>query len=394
VCRVVRAANEDAGGRRLDVRLLRGLVRDRRKPRGDVRVALDTDLSQVLATRPTVVIEALGGEHPAFEFVAECLRRGIPVASANKTLIARHGDTLERLAHAHGAALSYEAAVVAGVPFVGALGRRPLFARARRLVGILNGTSNHVLSLLARGWSRDAAFADAVARGYAEPDDSADLSGRDAAEKLAILLRLAGWSVSPDELPRRTAADVDTADLELARLVGGTIKPVVEAQLPASPGDRLGAWVGPAFVRRPDPLAHVHGVKNTLALTPAVGDAVTFTGPGAGPDVTAVTLLDDAVELASGNGRVGRPPAVRPSSVTPPDAGWSILVGAADITAAEVSAALANHDLAVHRIESSSDGVAALVWPASAAGVERAAGALRARAGRVIALPICGVERR
>jgi homoserine dehydrogenase len=220
------------------------------------------------------------------------------VVTANKTLVAHHGPELRALARRRRTILACEAAVVAGVPFLGSLARRPLLAAAARIAGILNGTSHFVLTALDRGATLPAALDDAVARGFAEPDSAADTSGRDAAEKLTILLHLSGVAgLAVDDLTRRGLDALTPADLAAARRLGGLVKPVALATL--EPG-RSGAWVGPAFVPAGHLFAALQGVDNALAITSASGQTVTFAGPGAGPDVTAATIVDDIVEATAG----------------------------------------------------------------------------------------------
>lgn len=254
----------------------------------------EQDGSRVLNCRPDVVVEALGGLEPARSLVAAALERGIPVVTANKSLIAAHGPELRARARLAGVPLLYDAAVVAGVPFVGALANRPGLRSLTQITGILNGTSHAITSALELGISYEDALADAKARGYAEPDSSADISGRDAAEKLAILLQLCG-------APDTTAADIacvgiDTLrpeDFAAAREQGGVIKPIATASF--GPHGWVGR-VGPAVIPRSHLFAGLSGVTNALELHPAIGAPITFVGPGAGPAITAQTILDDVIQ--------------------------------------------------------------------------------------------------
>jgi homoserine dehydrogenase len=134
----------------------------------------------------------LGGVHPAYDYVRQALEAGIPVVTANKSLMAEKGEELRAIARRAGVSLAYEAAVLAGVPFIGAWTRRPLMGSPLRITGILNGTSHFLTCALERGGSFESALTEAIDRGYAEPDSAADVSGRDAAEKLTILAHLSG----------------------------------------------------------------------------------------------------------------------------------------------------------------------------------------------------------
>lgn len=281
----------------IDLRCTGALVRDLEKRRGGPALKLSVDASTMLRG-VDILVEVLGGMEPAHTLVAAALRAGIPVVTANKTMMAGHGQELRALAERHQTALAFDAAVLAGVPFLGSLSRRPLVSAARRIAGVINGTSHYIVGAIERGASYDAALVDAIARGYAEPDSAADTSGRDAAEKLTILLHLAGCrDLSVRDL-RCTPLDVlNAADFVCARALDGTIKPIGFANLDP---DEPGAWVGPAFVPNHHAFAHITGVTNALQLTGAHGREVVFAGPGAGPDATATTIIDDIVELMSG----------------------------------------------------------------------------------------------
>ena len=208
--------------------------------------------------------------------------------------MAAHGPELRALARETGTPLLFEAAVVAGVPFVGAIARRPLLSGVSALTGILNGTSHFITTGIERGADFADVLAHAQAAGYAEPDSSADVSGRDAAEKLTILLHLCGATTArTPQLCRRGIDTLSAADLAAAQALGGTIKPIAHASLDAA---RPGSWVGPAFIPQAHAFAPFTGVTNALQLQWGSDAPVLFAGPGAGPAVTAATLLDDIVE--------------------------------------------------------------------------------------------------
>jgi homoserine dehydrogenase len=200
----------------------------------------------------------------------------------------------------------YEATALAAVPFLGALADRPLVASVNRVLAVVNGTTNYVLSSLAEGASFDAALARARELGYAEPDASRDLDGHDAADKLVLLTSLFGWGrLSREPLDVTGVRSVAPDDLAAARADGGTIKPVVFAERDAT-GVR--AFVGPAFVPATEPLALLSGALNGIRLDGRYVSSLFFSGPGAGPDVTAATLLDDAVQAVRGLPHPSDPP--------------------------------------------------------------------------------------
>jgi homoserine dehydrogenase len=363
-----------------------GLVRDAARDRGTAgALFLTSDPRRLFAAAPDLVIEALGGDQPAAGIVSQALTLGISVVTANKTLVARHGVVLERLARRHGATLAYEAAVVAGVPFVGALQRRPLAARATGFEGIVNGTSNVVLTAITRGATFDAALAEAVASGYAEPDASADLSGRDAAEKLVILLRLAGLDARADAIAGADVRDITGVTAALARALGGVIKPVAVSDWSREPS----AWAGPAFVHRGHPLAAIDGVTNALSVQDVDGRRVTFAGPGAGPEVTAATILDDVVEAAASRHQAPRPLATL-ASLAPeaPSGSWFLAVEGLPAEARDLVDHVATRGLVVRRTESIAGAHALVSWPAHPVTIGGIVGGLRAIGARAIALPV------
>jgi homoserine dehydrogenase len=221
--------------------------------------------------------------------------------------VAEHGPHLDAIAAAHGAAFRFEATALSAVPFLGTLAARPLVAAVDRLLAIVNGTSNYVLASLAEsGASLEQRLARAQELGFAEPDPSRDLDGLDAADKLLLLTSLFGWGrLWREGLEVRGIRHITGDDLAAARSIGGAIKAVVFAQRDAT-GVR--AFVGPAFLPATEPLASLGGALNGIRLDGTHVSNLFFSGPGAGPDVTAATLLDDVVQAASGENRVHRRP--------------------------------------------------------------------------------------
>jgi homoserine dehydrogenase len=350
----------------------RALVRDLDRRRDAPQIDLTRDGASIINSGIDVLVEVLGGVEPARTLVTRALERGIPVVTANKTLMAAHGPALRALAAAHGVPLLFEAAVIAGVPFVGALARRPRLASVTRIAGILNGTSHFITTAIASGATFEAALADAQARGYAEPDSRADISGRDAAEKLTILLHLCGAEHARTEDITRVGIDTLTpADFAAAARVGGAIKPVAIASVG---GD---AFVGPAFLNR----AHSHhspvhvftdfsGVTNALELSFANSAPLLFAGPGAGPDVTATTVLDDVNECVGG--RAPRPspapfPRALASRLSPTaslSSAWFLRIVTTSIEDAHLAEFLSSRGLAAVRIDRGASDIAVVTVPA------------------------------
>ena len=278
----------------------RALVRDLDKPRAvDLPPgALTTSAEEALdGTGP--VVEVLGGELPAANLIAAALERGRPVATANKVAVAAQGPRLFALARRHGAGLGIEACVGAGVPVIAALRQLAGGQRLTGVSGVINGTTNAILSAMEDGYSYEEPLAGAQRAGFAEPDPSADVEGFDPAAKLAILCALAfGVWVDPTTIPRRPLADVGPADLRWAAARGARVKYIGRAAL----GDEgaIAASVKPAAVPLGDALETPVGPGNAIRIEGDLIGATTLTGPGAGPEPTAGALLGDLVLIEVG----------------------------------------------------------------------------------------------
>lgn len=382
IARAVETSRRRLAEAGVDVTCVVALVRDDARSRSAAAVPLTGDITVWRRHHMDVVIEVLGGIEPARTLVAQALESGIPVVTANKSLIAAHGVALQALAAEHGTSLYFEASVLAGVPCVNTLARRPLASGGGAWAGIVNGTSHFILSEMANGRTFDDALVEAVARGYTEASSDADISGRDAAEKLTILLHLAGHAdVTAEDLPRRGIADLEPWHLTLAHQLGGVIKPVALADTGAS----AGAWVGPGFVPLGHPFARIQGVTNILSV--GRGDAaVLFSGPGAGPDVTAATVLDDVVEAASaacdGRARSGLAPdsaeRVAPRLRTPRAGAWFTALDHVSVSDGDLAEFLAAHHLPAVAIAGTGNRRGIITAPAPFASLATAIDALEA----------------
>jgi homoserine dehydrogenase len=314
----------------LDLRIAGALVRDRQRQREHAlhrRVPLSIDAADLLAARPDLVIEVLGGLEPARSIVVEALERGIPVVTANKSLLAAHGDELADASARGGVPLRYEASVLAGVPFLGTFAARPLAARIGGITGIVNGTTNYILTQMTRAQQDfEEALAEAQRLGLAEPDPASDVDGIDAAEKLAVLLRhFARRSVGTAGIETTGIRQIQAADLRQAREFGGTIKPVVAAEWRTG---TVRAFVGPAFVPAEHTLSRIDGVENAVRLHRAGADDragdLFYSGPGAGPAVTAATILDDVAECCRGSLQRGTLLAAEGAACEEPATAWFV----------------------------------------------------------------------
>jgi homoserine dehydrogenase len=282
------------------------LVRDPERDRGLDPALFTNRLDQVLAARPDVVIEVLGGVMPAAEFAEAVVTRGVPLITANKSLIARHGARLRDLAARHGCAIACEAAVGAAIPLLAAL-RQLAGDDVRSIRAAASGTCNFILSTMERtGGDLPTALAAAQRLGLCEPDPSHDLSGRDAAEKIAILAAELGFTgLQPDGFEVRGIGAVTRRDLLAAKSLGCVLRLVAELDLTAGP-----PWlrVGPVLVAREHPLARVSGAQNTFVIETARGGTLVLTGEGAGPQPTTSAVLGDLVGVLESIRTESEPP--------------------------------------------------------------------------------------
>lgn len=275
--------------------LVRHPGRERHVPVPDA--LFTSDLEIFLQTDADVVVEAIGGQEPAETIAAAALRSGRKFITSNKELIAGAGDRLSHLARETGTSLDFGAAVGASAPVISTL-RDLLGASPPRSVrGILNGTSNFVITELERGVALEHALAAARERGLAEADCSRDLDGRDAAAKLAISAWIA-FGITPSKLPiRRTSLLPHLPDLTRAAVgLGGRLRLVAECvQIEAN---RVVASVEPTVVSVASGFARTLGEENRIEIDQGWAAPITVSGPGAGAAPTATALLSDLLRTS------------------------------------------------------------------------------------------------
>ena len=284
-------------GRPLELR--RVLVRDAGRSREGVpAAALTANIDDVLGDAETqIVVELMGGEEPARDYIARSLVAGRHVVTANKEVMAKCGAELLELASEHGVRLLYEASVGGGIPVVRPLARDLLANQVTAITAIINGTTNYMLTAMAQ---RDAAYADALAEaqrlGYAEPDPTNDVEGIDAAYKLVILCGLAFQvALSPEDVVRQGITTLSARDFRYAGELGYTIKLLASGHLVDG---EIVASVQPTLVQHDEPLAKVDGVLNAVQVEGDLVGRVLFQGPGAGAAPTASAVLADVIDVA------------------------------------------------------------------------------------------------
>ena len=257
---------------------------------------------------PDVLVELMGGDEPARTLIAAALGAGIPVVTANKYVVARHGAELEAIARKAKAPFRFEAAVMGGTPILRMLAEDLAATRIRQLRGIVNGTTNHILTEMAiRGLPYEAALAGAQAAGYAEADPAGDVEGGDAADKLVILARLAfgiwldrGSVVTARRGEKPGITGVTSGDLEAASKRRQAIRLLAASSRSAD--GVIEASVLPTEVPLDAPLGQTHGVRNRIEIESDRLGWIGIEGPGAGGAATAAAVLADLAAIAAGGG--------------------------------------------------------------------------------------------
>jgi homoserine dehydrogenase len=294
--------NAQAFAARVGVPLVvrRVLVRDEQKQRVAEldRSVLTTNADDVLQDPGIeVVVEVMGGERPAGDYVERALASGRCVVTANKALLAARGPALLDLAAERRVDLAFEAAVGGGIPIIRTL--RDAFASddVTEMAGILNGTCNYILTrMIDEGATFDDALADAQAKGFAEADPTLDTGGFDAAHKLVVLAMLAFGARPPhDGMVIEGIHGIDRVDVETAARLGYTVKHLVIGR---DHGDAVELRAHPALIRRTSVLGSVSGVLNALKLEGRALGPCFLSGRGAGDMPTAVSVVADILDVA------------------------------------------------------------------------------------------------
>ncbi|MGY1638485.1 homoserine dehydrogenase [Geodermatophilus sp. SYSU D00742] len=269
----------------------------------DVPAALLTTDAEALVTRPDVdlVVEVIGGIEPARSLLMAAFEAGKSVVSANKALLADDGTALHAAAAKAGVDLYYEAAVAGAIPLLRPLRESLAGDQLRRVVGIVNGTTNYILSRMAEtGHGFTEALAEATELGYAEADPTADVDGFDAAAKAAILASLAFHTeVTAADVYREGISAVTATDVARAAEIGCTVKLLAICErVPGEGGDSVAVRVHPAMIPTTHPLAAVGGAFNAVFVEAEAAGQLMFYGQGAGGQPTASAVLGDLVAVA------------------------------------------------------------------------------------------------
>jgi homoserine dehydrogenase len=323
---------------------------------------LTDDSAALVASDVDVVVEVIGGIEPARTLLLAALRAGKSVVTANKALLAEHGAELFEAADASGADLYFEAAVAGAIPLLRPLRESLAGDRITRVTGIVNGTTNYILSAMdATGAGYGEALDEASRLGYAEADPTADVDGFDAASKAAILASIAFHTrVTAADVHREGISAVSATDIAAAKILGRTVKllALCERVTEKDGTESVAVRVHPAMIPRSHPLASVGGAFNAVFVEADAAGQLMFYGQGAGGAPTASAVLGDLVAVARNQIAGGRGPResayaalpVRPMGQTPTRYHISLDVADRAGVLAQVAAVFAEHDVSISAV--------------------------------------------
>ena len=347
---------------RAEVRLAvtRVAVRDAGRER-DVtlpREVFTTDPASIVADPDVdIVLELLGGMDPARELILASFASGKPVVTANKELLANVGKELFDAADAAARDIRFEAAVAGGIPLIAPLKESLAGERVHRMLGIVNGTTNYVLTQMSEhGWTFEDALAEAQRLGYAEADPTADVDGFDAAAKCAILASIAfNTRVVASDVYREGIARITPQDIADAARLGYVVKLLAIAELEDG---EVSARVHPAMIPVAHPLASVRDANNAVFVEGAKVGQLMFYGPGAGGDATATSVVGDLVHVARNLAFGGRAigctcvldRAIRPMDATAGQYYLNLHVEDRPGVLAEIAEAFAHNGVSIERV--------------------------------------------
>jgi len=306
-----------------------------------------------------VIVEVIGGIDPTRGLLLEALRNGKSVVTANKALLAEHGPDLFEAADASGADLYFEAAVAGAIPLLRPLRESLAGDRITRVMGIVNGTTNFILSAMdATGAGYNETLEEASRLGYAEADPTADVDGFDAASKAAILASLAFHTrVTASDVYREGIRAVSAADIAAAKGLGRTVKLLAICERVTSPSgqESVAVRVHPAMIPRTHPLASVNGAFNAVFVEADAAGEMMFYGQGAGGAPTASAVVGDLVAVARNMVASGHGPresayaalTAQPMGNTPTRYHISLDVADKPGVLSQVAAVFAEHDVSI-----------------------------------------------
>ncbi|MDR6998995.1 homoserine dehydrogenase [Neobacillus niacini] len=278
------------------------LIQNKQKERNIAKeVLITTDFNELInLSQLDIVVDAIVGKDPAFNYLKQAIERGCHIITANKEMFAHHGKELLALAGEHQVSVGFEATVAGGIPIIQTLRQLLKVNRVGQIQGIVNGTSNFILTEMRE---KKQSFADALKlaqeRGFAEADPTNDVEGFDAFYKLMVLSRVA-FGNEPDwkDVERVGITSITSELIEAADQFGFRFKHVVSIQ---KEGDKLIGSVRPVLIRKSHPFYHVEGVENALNVYSDIVGRITLQGPGAGMFPTASAVIEDLVYVSQSN---------------------------------------------------------------------------------------------
>ena len=308
---VARLLTEDSGDfaarAGAELQLTRVVVRDSKKARAHVPISILTTDAASVVKDPAIdlIIEVMGGINPARELILSAIQNGKSVITANKALLAKHGAELFEAADHHGVDLYYEAAVGGAIPILRPLRESIVGDHVHRVMGIVNGTTNYILTKMDENHSDfGVALKEAQSLGFAEADPTADIEGHDAAAKAAILAGLAFHTrTSIDDVWVEGISTITARDVEVARDINHVIKLLAIAEITG--GGEISIRVHPTLLPRHHPLAAVRNSFNAIFVEAESAGELMFYGPGAGGAPTASAILGDLIAIARNKTRGG-----------------------------------------------------------------------------------------
>lgn len=358
---------------------------------------LTADASALIDGDADLVVELIGGIEPARSLLLSALRSGKSVVTANKALLAEHGAELYAAADAAGADIYFEAAVAGAIPLLRPLRESLAGDRIDRVMGIVNGTTNYILSAMdSTGASYGETLEEAGQLGYAEADPTADVDGFDAAAKAAILASLAFHTrVTASDVHREGIAGVTPGDIAAARVLDRTVKllAICERVVGDDGTESVSARVHPAMIPRSHPLAGVGGAFNAVFVEAESAGNLMFYGQGAGGSPTASAVLGDLVAVARNLVVAGKGPResahaqlpVQPMGETPTRYHISLDVADKPGVLSQVASTFNEHDVSISVVRQEGRGAdASLVVVTHVA----ADAALRSTVGKIAQLPV------
>jgi homoserine dehydrogenase len=283
-------------GENLD--LVGALVKDRSKHLNK-GIYLASSFEEILALKPDIIVELIGSVHPALEYIIKSLESNIPVVTANKEVLAKHPDKIFTLADRKRVPIYFEAAVGGGIPIVRPLKVCLAANRIKEIVGILNGTTNYILTKLDEGFEFESALKEAQQKGYAETNPESDLSGMDALYKIAILSSVSfGKLVDINELTSEGIQKISLKDVLYARELGYKIKLIARSCVKDDKNDKYDIRVYPMLLPFSHPLASVNDNMNSILVKGDFVGSVMFYGQGAGGNPTASAVASDIMDIS------------------------------------------------------------------------------------------------